>query len=97
MLEAAIRHLCRKDVKIIAGSLWPACPPLVNQALTEIAAGEFGKKQGIDYVNLGLARARSRHEPARESIRGVYPVRLAGQAIDTMPIMRGSTATPTST
>lgn len=90
MLEAAIRQLCKKDVRIIAGSLWPACPPLVNQALSEIAEGEFGKQRGTDFVNLGFKEGREVvMNQLGASIRGVYPVDALGDPIDGMPIMRG--------
>ncbi|MEZ4655339.1 MAG: hypothetical protein R3E12_17545 [Candidatus Eisenbacteria bacterium] len=39
MLETAIRQCCKRNLKIVAGSLWPACPPLVNRAFTQIAEG----------------------------------------------------------
>ena len=91
MLEASIRQLCRKDVRIIAGSLWPACPPLVNGAFTAIAEGEYHKVYGTDYVNLGFKEGREVvMNQLGQSIRGVYPVDSAGASIDAMPVMRNT-------
>ncbi|MEZ4648718.1 MAG: hypothetical protein R3E97_08010 [Candidatus Eisenbacteria bacterium] len=90
MLEAAIEQLCRKDVRIIAGSLWPACPPLVNRAFTEIAQGRFNKVYGTDYVNLGFKEGREVvMNQLGQSIRGVYPVDSSGAPIADMPVMSG--------
>jgi len=89
MLETAIRQLCRRNVKIVAGSLWPACPPLVDGALRRIAAGEFGKKDGIDYVNLGFKEGREVvMVQLGDDIRRAYPTDAQGRALDTLPIMQ---------
>jgi len=49
---AAARHLMRRNIKIVGLALYPGGPPLTDQVL-RIAGGEYGKKEGVDYVNLG--------------------------------------------
>ncbi len=89
MLEAAIRQLCEKDVKIVVGSLWPAAPPLVNRALSAIAVDEFKKEPGVDFVNLGFKEGREVvMNQLGQNIHDVYPVDNAGNDVSSMPIMR---------
>lgn len=90
MLEAAIHQCAKKHIKIIAGSLWPAAPPLVNRAFTEIAEGQYGMQYGVDYVNLGFKEGREVvMVQLGENIRSVYPQDHQGRDVSTMPIMQG--------
>ncbi|MBD3335188.1 MAG: hypothetical protein GF355_06700, partial [Candidatus Eisenbacteria bacterium] len=54
MLEAGMRHMFRKDLRVVAASLWPAAPPLVEEVWRDVGVGEFGKEYGTDFVNLGF-------------------------------------------
>lgn len=88
MLDAAIRQLCRKNIKIVAGSLWPACPPLVNRTFTEIAIGEFQKERGVDFINLGFKEGREVvMVQLGEDMHSTYPVDYEGNAVSELPIM----------
>lgn len=90
MLEAAIRQLCQRNIRIIAGSLWAPCPPLVNQAFRKVAIDQFGKREGIDYVNLGFKEGREVvMVQLGQSIPAVYPEDYAGQPIADLPVMKG--------
>lgn len=90
ILKATMRHLCRKKVKIIVGSLWPACPPLVNAAFTEIAVGENHLTDGVDFVNLGYKEGREVvMVQLGDDIHAVYPTDHAGRAVGDIPIMKG--------
>jgi hypothetical protein len=90
MLEAAIHQCCKRNLKIIAGSLWPAAPPLVNGALTLIAEGQYGRKPGVDYVNLGFKEGREVvMVQLGQDIRTVYPTDHQGNDVSVMPIMQG--------
>lgn len=90
MLEASMRHLFRKKILVIAGSLWPACPPLTDQAFIEIAEGEFNAIEGTDYVNLGFKEGREAvMVRLGKSIPGTYPRDAKGRQVETVPIMRG--------
>ena len=90
MLEAAIRQACAKDLKIVAGSLWPACPPLVEQAFEKVAVGEFGKEYGTDFVNLGFKEGREVVMVQLGSdMRSLFPQDYRGNVVSDIPVMQG--------
>ncbi|HEY6571735.1 MAG TPA: hypothetical protein VI198_00325 [Candidatus Eisenbacteria bacterium] len=86
---AAVRHLMSKNVKIIAIALYPGGPPLTEEVLT-IGAGEYGKKVGIDYVNLGY-KAGNELVMSRMglSIPETFPVDSRGEPVSNIPVMTG--------
>ena len=53
MTLAVMRHCFKKDLRVIAMTLWPGGPGLITRAL-EKASKEYGKEEGKDYVNLGF-------------------------------------------
>lgn len=88
MAQAALRHLFRRDMKVIAGTLWPTGGAMTSSVLREIAA-EFGKEYGTDYLDLGFKDGR---EVAMVSIAtdiaGVYPLDVRGAPTASYPIMQ---------
>lgn len=52
MVRAFVRHAFSRNLKVVTTSLWADSPPLIEAAMTPLAA-EFGKAYGTDYVNLG--------------------------------------------
>jgi hypothetical protein len=52
MVIAFVRHAFRRNLRIVAASLWPDSPPLVEAAVTPLLR-EFGKTYGVDFANLG--------------------------------------------
>jgi hypothetical protein len=86
---AAARHLFRRDVKIVALALYPGGPPLTEEVL-RIAAAEYDKKLGEDFVNLGY---KSGNELVMSrmglSIPDTYPVDIRGVPVSEIPVMRG--------
>jgi hypothetical protein len=90
MLETAMRHMFRRNLKVVAGSLWPAAPPLVEKAWREIGEGEFHKTYGVDFVNLGFKEGREVVMVSLgKSIRETYPTDYRGTPVDSLPIMQG--------
>lgn len=90
MLEAALHQCFRKNLKVIVGSLWPACPPLVDRALRDIAVGVYGKRDGIDFVNLGFKEGREAvMVRLGASIPDTYPLDARGRRVEEIPIMHG--------
>ena len=86
---AAVRHLMRKGVKIIGIELYPAGPPLADDVL-RIAAAENGKKQSVDYVNLGYKVGNELVMSAMgSSIPGTFPVDNRGIPVGQIPVMKG--------
>lgn len=86
---AAARHLMSRDIKIVALELYPGGPPLADQAL-RIAAREYGKREGVDYVNLGY---KSGNEVVMSqmgsSIPRTFPTDRRGVPVAQIPVMRG--------
>jgi hypothetical protein len=90
MLEASMRHCFRKKLKVIAGSLWPACPPLTDKAFRDIAVSEYQAVEGMDFVNLGFKEGREAvMVRLGKSIPGTYPLDAKGRPVETIPIMQG--------
>ncbi len=89
MLETAMRQLCRKKIKIVAASLWPACPPLVDGAFRRIAVAEFDYKDGIDFVNLGFKEGKEVvMVQLGDDIRRAYPTDAQNRPLDSLPILQ---------
>lgn len=86
---AAIRQLMSRNIKIVGVELYPGGPPLADQVM-HIAAGEYHKVEGVDYVNLGY---KSGNEVVMSqmgsSIRRTFPVDRRGIPVDSLPVMNG--------
>jgi hypothetical protein len=90
MLEASLRHCFRRNLKVIAGSLWPACPPLTDKAFRDVGEGEYHAVEGRDFVNLGFKEGRQAvMVRLGKSIPGTYPLDAKGRSVETIPIMKG--------
>ena len=90
MLETGLRHMFRRNLKIVAGSLWPAAPPLVEKAFQEIGVGEFGKTYGVDFVNLGFKEGREVVMVSLgKSLGETYPTDYRGTPVDSLPVLYG--------
>lgn len=87
MTSASIRHLFRKDCRIIALQLWEGGPPLIDEALHRIG-DELGKKYGVDYVNLGYKSGREAVMPSfGNSFSRTFPNDYSGTPVSTLPLM----------
>jgi hypothetical protein len=88
MLNSSVRHLFRKNCRIIALQLWPGGPPLVDGVLHRLG-NEMGKKYGTDYVNLGY---KSGNEVVMlafgASFSRTFPNDYSGTPVATLPLMR---------
>ncbi|NQT34696.1 hypothetical protein HQ587_05860 [bacterium] len=89
MTEATLRHLFRRNIRIVILSLWPAGPPMVELALNTIIE-ERGqdKKYGVDYVNLGFKEGREAVIVSMgRSIRDAFPEDYHGNSISELRLM----------
>jgi hypothetical protein len=90
MALATLDHLFSKNCKVIGACLWPGGPPLLEDALRRIGELRFGKKYGVDFVNLG-------YKPGNEvvmvsvgrSIPATFPADFYGTPIEKLEIMKG--------
>ena len=87
-----LRHLFRNDQKVYVTCLWPDGQFMAQDALSQVAEDEFGKKYGEDYVLLG-------YRPGGEAvvkgivsnIRKLYSVDSRQTKVDEIPMMDGIT------
>lgn len=88
MLHASLRHLFRKQVKVVGATLWPPGPPLLEAGLREIGEGEFGLAYGVDFVNLGFKEGKENvMVQLGKSFRGVYPNDYYGTPVGELPLL----------
>jgi hypothetical protein len=89
MSIAVLRHCFRKNLKVIAMTLYPSGPGLAEPAI-RIAAEAEGKTRGVDYTFLGYKSGfQTVMIGIGESIRQQYPVDFYGTPLDSIPVMRG--------
>jgi hypothetical protein len=91
MMIATLRHLFRRDIKVIGACLWPAGAPLLEQGLKIVGEGEYHKKYGIDFVNLGFKEGREAvMVQLGKSFHSVYPADYYGKPVSEIPIMKNA-------
>ncbi|HZV91368.1 MAG TPA: hypothetical protein VFF34_05075 [Candidatus Nitrosocosmicus sp.] len=89
MTVAVMRHAFRRNLHVVALTLYPAGPGLVEPAIRVAAEAEhkvrnkdyafLGYKSGFQTVMIGMG----------ESIRSQFPVDFYGTPLDSIPVMRG--------
>jgi len=90
MLRTAIHQLSAKNVRIVGGCLWPAGPPLLQEAFEEVAVGVHGKTYGNDFVNLGFKEGREAVMVlVANELRSAYPTDYVGTSTDDLPVLDG--------
>jgi hypothetical protein len=85
---ALLNHLFSKNIKVYAVALWPDGNFMATEAFS-LVADQYGKKYGVDYVNLG-------YKPGGEAvvkglasdIRTMYTVDLLGNQLDEIIMMK---------
>jgi hypothetical protein len=87
--RAVLHHLFRKDVKIVAATLWEYAPPIVEPILREIA--EYHHKQyGTDWAWLGFKPGKELAIKAiGENIPQTFPKDVRGTPLGEIPVIRG--------
>ncbi len=90
MAQATLRHLFRRNMKVIAATTWPTAGPLTENVLREIGEREYDKVYGTDYINLGFKEGREVVMVSiANDIAGVYPNDMYGKPTTSYPIMKG--------
>jgi len=88
MLYACLEHILRKDLKIVAATLWPAGPPLLEASLNDMARDKFHRTYGTDYVNLGFKEGKENTmNLLGKSFREVFPTDSYGTPVGELPLM----------
>ncbi|MBC8215179.1 MAG: hypothetical protein H8E64_01540 [Candidatus Marinimicrobia bacterium] len=90
MTYAVLRHLFKKEQKVYITCLWPDGQFMAEEAIDEIAIGEFNLNEGEDYVLLGF---RPGNEAVVKGIvsnmRKLYSTDARGTLTDNIPMMKG--------
>lgn len=90
MTYAVLRHLFKKEQKVYITCLWPDGQFMAEEAIDEIAIGEFNLNEGEDYVLLGF---RPGNEAVVKGIvsnmRKLYSTDARGTLTDNIPMMEG--------
>lgn len=92
MTISIMRHLFRNNQKVYVTCLWPDGQFMAQDALKQVAEGEFKKVYGVDYVLLG-------YRPGGEAvvkgivsnIRKLFSVDAKQTKVDDIPMMDGIT------
>jgi len=88
MTTAALHHLFRKDCKVVTLSTIPLGGPSMAERVTRSVAAQYGKKYGIDFVNLGYkANYVAVLKGLGSSIESIYPTDNSGTPLSQLPLM----------
>ena len=88
MSIALLNHLFVKDIKVYAVALWPDGDFMSTDAFAEVA-DDYGKKYGIDYVNLGFKiGGEAVIKNIASDILSLYPTDIKGKSIENIPMMK---------
>jgi hypothetical protein len=88
MSIAVLKHLYAKNIQVYGFALWPDGNFMSTEAFSEVSH-DYGKKYGIDYVNLGYKPgAEAVVKGIASDIRSLYTVDLKGTPIDDIPMMK---------
>jgi len=89
MSIAALRHMWRKDMKVVTLSNIPLGGPTIAERVTRDIAKEFGKVYGVDYVNLGYkANYVAVMQGLASSIESIFPTDYSGTKLSELPMMQ---------
>ena len=88
MSIAILKHLFAKNIQVYGFALWPDGNFMSTEAFSEVSH-DYGKKYGIDYVNLGYKPgAEAVVKGIAADIRALYTVDLKGTPINDIPMMK---------
>ncbi len=89
MSIAALRHMWRKNMKIVTLTNIPLGGPTIAERITRQVAKEFGKVYGVDYVNLGYkANYVAVMHGLAGSIESIFPTDYSGTRLSELPLMQ---------
>jgi hypothetical protein len=89
MAIAFLHHCFNRDLKVIAMTLYPGAPGLVEQALNMVAS-QYQKQNGEDYVFLGYKPGgASLIINMGENLYSAFPKDFYGNDTMSLPVLRG--------
>ena len=88
MSRAALRQLFAKDCRVVTISNIPLGGPTIAERVTREIAAEYGKKYGVDYVNLGFKyNYVAVMMGMGTSIESIFPTDNLGTPLSKLPLM----------
>lgn len=88
MTRSALRHLFKKNCKVVITVLWNGGPGIVDETARGIA-DEMGKVYGVDWINLGYKAGNEAVMVLMgQSIPNTFPTDIRGGRTVDYPIMR---------
>lgn len=88
MAIAGLRHMFKKDMKVVTLSNIPLGGPSIAERITRQIATEYGKVYGVDFVNLGYkANYNAVMHGLATSIESIYPSDYTGTSLRDLPLM----------
>jgi hypothetical protein len=89
MTRTALRHLFRKNCKVVITVLWNGGPGIVDETCRAVA-DEMGKKYGVDWIDLGYKAGNEAVMVLMgQSIPNTFPQDIRGGNTLDYPIMHG--------
>jgi hypothetical protein len=86
---ALLRHAFRKNLRVVAMTLWVSGTGMADQVITQVAK-EMGKEAGKDYVFLGWSPgASSVIINMGQDLYKAFPADYAGKATKELPVLQG--------
>ena len=89
MLEAFLKHLLSKNVKVISVSFYAVTSPmLMEEAMNAVGLENYGKEYGVDFVNLGyIVGGETTVASYGEDVHALVKKDYYGTPIAEIPIM----------
>ena len=88
MSIAILKHMYAKNILVYGFALWPDGNFMSTEVFSDVS-DDYGKKYGIDYVNLGFRPgAEAVVKGIAADIRALYTVDLHGTPINDIPMMK---------
>ncbi len=89
---AMLRHSFERGAKVVMYTLWNEGLPFLDASIQHVAV-PMGKRENIDYVNLGFKwgglQGSSVIEGMGSNLKAVFPVTHEGVPYDQVPILQG--------
>jgi hypothetical protein len=90
MSVAALRHMFKKNMKVVTLSNIPLGGPTMAERITRAIAAEYEKIYGVDFVNLGYkANYNAVMHGLASSIESIFPSDYTGTLLKDLPLMQG--------
>ncbi len=88
MSVAALRHMFKKNMKVVTLSNIPLGGPTIAERITREIAAEYHKVYGVDYVNLGYkANYNAVMHGLANSIESIFPSDYTNTPLKDLPLM----------